>query len=97
MGLSCDFPESSVVNSRARNFLTEDTEESKRSAKFLFQYRWFRRLVVALGGRVCAGLENVAVASANYQFRPVDANLDCASFSGTRGVFRIVTKTVLTS
>ena len=53
--------------------------------------------VTALRRRVCAGLENVTVASANRQFWPVDAHLDIASLSWMRCVFRVVTKAVLTS
>ena len=54
-------------------------------------------LRVALRGRICAGLENIAVASAHHEFRPVDANLDRASLSRTRRVLRIIAQTVLTS
>ena len=54
-------------------------------------------MIVSLRGRVCTGLEDVAVASANHQFRPVDTNLDRAPLSRTRRVFRIVAQTVLSS
>ena len=53
--------------------------------------------VTALRRRVCVWLENITVASAHRQFRPVDAHLDIASLSRMRCVFRVVTKTVLTS
>src|SRR5438128_11308509 len=53
--------------------------------------------VTALRRRVCARLENITVASAHRQFRPVDAHLDIASLSWMRCVFWIVAKTVLTS
>ena len=53
--------------------------------------------VAALRRRVGARLENVTVASAHHQLRPVDADLDTASLARMRRVLWIVTQTVLTS
>ena len=53
--------------------------------------------VTALRRRVCARLENITIARAHRQFRPVDAHLDIASLPCMRCIFRIIAKTVLTS
>ena len=53
--------------------------------------------VTALRRRVCARLENITIARAHRQFRPVDAHLDIASLPCMRCIFRIVAKTVLPS
>jgi len=52
-------------------------------------------VAVLLRSGVGSRLEHVTVAGANYQLRPVDPDLNIASFARMRGILRIVAETVL--
>src|ERR1700719_3580518 len=94
MGRSCEFACPLWrwgSNHRGRREILES------AAEIFFQDRWFCLLrVAALCRRVGALLENIAVAGAHHQLRPVNPHLYFAPLTGIRGALRIITKTVLT-